>query len=52
MTVCNVISKKDAKPKVENVVPLAQKLFLELLPKNSIIEFSAVASVASIFSAI
>ena len=35
MTVCNVIRRKDAKPKVENVVPLGQKLLL-LRALNSI----------------
>ena len=42
MTVCNVIRRKDAKPKVEKVVPLGQKLPLLLRDAslNSISDFA------------
>ena len=55
MTVCNVIRRKDAKPKVEKVVPLGQKLPLLLRDAslNSISDFApdfVASSKASIFS--
>ena len=56
MTVCNVIRRKDAKPKVEKVVPLGQKLPLLLRDAslNSISDFApdfvASSKATSIFS--